>query len=62
MVCELNFESFNPQGNNVNEARLPWMQIDPNACQAMAALNATTSKSSLGMPLIELVLLISIQS
>lgn len=39
----------------MNEARLPWTQIAPKAYQAMAAVGAITSQSTLGMPLIELV-------
>ena len=39
----------------MNEARLPWTQIAPKAYQAMAAVSAITGRSTLGMPLIELV-------
>ena len=39
----------------MNEARLPWTQIAPKAYQAMAAVGAIISQSTLGMPLIELV-------
>lgn len=39
----------------MNEARLPWTKIAPKAYQAMAAVGAITSQSTLGMPLIELV-------
>lgn len=39
----------------MNEARLPWTHIAPKTYQAMAAVSATTAKSSLGPLLIELV-------
>jgi len=39
----------------MNKARLPWTQLAPKAYQAMAAVGAATSQSTLGMPLIELV-------
>jgi AhpD family alkylhydroperoxidase len=35
--------------------RLPWIDISPKAYQAMAAVGATTAKSSLGTVLMELV-------
>lgn len=35
--------------------RLPWIEISPKAYQAMAAVGATTAKSSLGPILMELV-------
>lgn len=39
----------------MNEARLPWTKIAAKTYQAMAAVNATTATSTLGMALIELV-------
>lgn len=39
----------------MNEARLPWTQISPKAYQAMAGVNATLAKSTLGPALTELV-------
>lgn len=38
-----------------NSPRLPWTQISPKAYQTMAAVGATTAKSSLGTILIDLV-------
>jgi AhpD family alkylhydroperoxidase len=38
-----------------NSPRLPWTDISPKAYQAMAAVGATTAKSSLGTNLMELV-------
>ena len=38
-----------------NSPRLPWTDISPKAYQAMAAVGATTAKSSLGTVLMELV-------
>jgi len=39
----------------MKSARLPWTDIAPKAYQAMAAVGATTARSSLGAILIELV-------
>jgi AhpD family alkylhydroperoxidase len=39
----------------MNEARLPWTQISSKAYQAMAGVNATLARSSLGPALMELV-------
>ncbi|MBT9500393.1 MAG: carboxymuconolactone decarboxylase family protein [Burkholderiaceae bacterium] len=39
----------------MNEARLPWTQISSRSYQAMAGVNATLAKSTLGPQLIELV-------
>jgi AhpD family alkylhydroperoxidase len=39
----------------MNESRLPWTQISPKAYQAMAGVNDTIAKSSLGPALMELV-------
>lgn len=39
----------------MNEARLPWTQISPRSYQAMAGVNATLAKSTLGPQLVELV-------
>lgn len=35
--------------------RLPWIEMSPKSCQAMAAVGATTARSSLGTVLMELV-------
>ena len=43
------------RGETVNEPRLPWTDIAPKAYQAMAGVNATIAKSSLGPILMELV-------
>lgn len=39
----------------MNEARLPWTQISSKSYQAMAGVNATLAKSTLGPQLVELV-------
>jgi len=39
----------------MNEARLPWTQISSKSYQAMASVNATLAKSTLGPQLVELV-------
>jgi AhpD family alkylhydroperoxidase len=39
----------------MTSARLNWTQIAPKAYQAMAGVSGTIGKSSLGMPLIELI-------
>jgi len=39
----------------MNEARLPWTHIAPKTYQALAGVNATLAKSSLGTLLMELV-------
>jgi AhpD family alkylhydroperoxidase len=39
----------------MNEARLPWTQIAPKSYQALAGVNATVAKSTLGTALMELV-------
>lgn len=39
----------------MNQARLPWTQIAPKSYQALAGVNASISKSTLGTGLMELV-------
>ena len=44
-----------PQTQPFNQPRLPWTRLAPKAYQAMAAVSATTTASTLGPVLIELV-------
>ena len=44
-----------PEGELMNQPRLPWTSISPKAYKAMAAVGATTADSALGPGLMDLV-------